>query len=220
MKEEFIPYRSKTFDPDEMQSRSQEFYQWAGTRRTVRSISTKPVPRKVIENIIRTAGTAPSGANKQPWTFIVVSDQKVKVRMRTAVEAVEKEFYESRISDAQKKALAPLATDWRKPYITEAPYLIVVFRQDFGIGPKGDRIPHYYVKESLGIAVGMLIMAIHNAGLVTVTHTPAPIKILRDLLQRPRNEKAFLLMPVGYPKENAAVPNIGKKDLSEIAIFL
>lgn len=203
-----------------MDFRSTEFYEWARTRRTVRKFSTKPVPRKIIETIVKTAGTAPSGANKQPWTFVVVNDLSIKSRIRVAVEAVEKEFYESRISDAQREALAPLATNWEKPYLTEAPYLIVVFRQDYAFGENMQKLPHYYVKESVGIAIGMLIMAIHNVGLVTVTHTPAPIKVLKTLLNRPPNEKPYVLMPVGYPHEDAMVPNIEKKSLSEIGVFL
>ncbi|MFW9779566.1 MAG: nitroreductase family protein [Candidatus Heimdallarchaeota archaeon] len=220
MSKEFISFKPKTYASDEMHFRSKKFYEWARTRRTVRKFSTKPVPRKIIETIVKTAGTAPSGANKQPWTFVVVSDPSIKSQIRVVVEAVEKEFYESRISDAQRKALAPLATDWQKPYLTEAPYLIVVFRQDYAFGENMQKLPHYYVKESVGIAVGMLIMAIHNAGLVTVTHTPAPMKVLKTLLNRPPNEKPYVLMPVGYPHEDAKVPNIGKKSLSEIAVFL
>ncbi|MFW9856456.1 MAG: nitroreductase family protein [Candidatus Thorarchaeota archaeon] len=220
MSKEFVPYRPKTYSSDEMDFRSTEFYEWARTRRTVRKFSTKPVPRKIIETIVKTAGTAPSGANKQPWTFVVVNDLSIKSRIRVAVEAVEKEFYESRISDAQREALAPLATNWEKPYLTEAPYLIVVFRQDYAFGENMQKLPHYYVKESVGIAIGMLIMAIHNVGLVTVTHTPAPIKVLKTLLNRPPNEKPYVLMPVGYPHEDAMVPNIEKKSLSEIGVFL
>lgn len=220
MNESFVPYRPRTFDPDEMQTRSQEFFQWAQTRRTVRKFSPRPVPRKVIENIIRTAGTAPSGANKQPWTFVVVSDPTEKARIRVAAEAVEKKFYESRISNAQKEALIPLATNWEKAFLTEAPYLIVVFRQDFAIDEHGQKHPHWWVKESVGIAIGMLIMAIYHAGLVTVTHTPAPMKFLQDLLKRPPNEKPYVLLPVGYPHKDVTVPNIAKKALSEIAVFL
>jgi nitroreductase len=215
----FIPYRPKTYSSDEMMKRSQEFYQWANSRRSVREFSNKPVPREIIENIIRSAGTAPSGANRQPWTFIVVSDDDIKHKIREAVEAEEKTFYESRISEEQRQALTPLGTSWEKPYLEAAPYLIVVFRQDYSFDENNNKRKHYYVRDSVGISIGILIMAIHKVGLVTLTHTPSPMNFLRDILERPPYEKPVVLMPVGYPPKGVAVPDIQRKNLQEIMIW-
>jgi nitroreductase len=215
----FIAYRPKTYSSDEMMKRSQDFYQWANSRRSVREFSDKPVPREIIENIIRSAGTAPSGANRQPWTFVVVSDDDIKHKIRDAVEAEEKTFYESRISEEQRQALAPLGTSWEKPYLETAPYLIVVFRQDYSFDENNNKRKHYYVRDSVGIAIGILIIAIHEVGLVTLTHTPSPMNYLRNILERPPYEKPVVLMPVGYPPEELNVPDIRRKDLHEIMIW-
>ncbi len=215
----FVSYRHKTYSSDQMMKLSQDFYQWANSRRSVREFSNKPIPREIIENIIRSAGTAPSGANRQPWTFVVVSDDDLKHKIRKAVEAKEKTFYESRISEEQRHALAPLGTSWEKPYLETAPYLIVVFRQDYSIDENNKKRKHYYVRDSVGIAIGILIMAIHKLGLVTLTHTPSPMNFLRDILERPPYEKPVVLMPVGYPAQDVVVPNIRRKDLHEIMIW-
>jgi nitroreductase len=215
----FIPYYTKTHSEVEMVTKAENFYQLASKRRSIRDFSNKPVPRKIIENIIKTAGTAPSGANKQPWTFVVITDPELKNKIRIAAEAEEKEFYEHKITDEWRIDLAPLGTDWKKAYLEIAPVLIVVFRQDYSFDRNHNKQKHYYVMESVGIAVGILITAIHNAGLVTLTHTPSPMKFLREILNRPTNEKPFVLMPVGYPAENITVPDIKRKPLSEIMVW-
>ena len=194
-------------------------YNLANSRRSVRDFSDKPVPREIIENIIRTAGTAPSGANKQPWTFVIVSDSDLKHKNRMAAESEEREFYEHKISDEWREDLAPLGTTWRKAFLERVPYLIVVFQQKYRLDKYNKKRKNYYVTKSVGIAVGILIMAIHNAGLATLTHTPISMNFLRDLLGRRKNEKAFVIMPVGYPKEELTVPDIKRKTLSEIIVW-
>jgi nitroreductase len=193
------------------------------TRRTVRDFSTEAVPFELIENAIATAGTAPSGANQQPWTFVVVSNPEIKRRIRIAAEAEEKESYENRMSQEWLDALAPLGTDWHKPHLEDAPYLIVVFRQAYGLkrDPRTSevvKIKHYYTEESVGIAVGLLLSSLHQAGLATLTHTPNPMSFLSEVLQRPANERAYVILPVGYPAENTRVPVITKKPLHEIMV--
>jgi nitroreductase len=178
------------------------------------------VPRSVIEACLRTAGTAPSGANQQPWHFVAVSDPAVKSHIRQAAEAEEREFYERRASQEWLDALAPLGTDAHKPFLEIAPYLIAIFAQTYGMGADGGKIKHYYVTESVGIATGLLIAALHHAGLATLTHTPSPMGFLNEILGRPANERPFLLLVVGYPAENAQVPAITKKALEEIATFV
>lgn len=215
----FIPYHLQTYSEDEMVERSLEMFNLVNSRRSVRDFSVKPVPRQVLENIIRAAGTAPSGANKQPWTFVIVSDSDLKRKIRIAAELEEKEFYKHKISDEWREDLAPLGTTWEKPFLEIAPYLIVVFQQKYRLDENNIKRKNYYVIKSVGIAVGMLILAIHNAGLATLTHTPISMNFLRDLLGRPENEKAFVIMPVGYPKENVRVPDIKRKPLSEILIW-
>lgn len=193
-------------------------------RRTVRDFSEDPVPFELIENAIRTASTAPSGANLQPWTFVVVSDPSVKFKIREAAEVEEKEFYERRAPLEWIEALAPLGTDWRKPFLESAPYLIVVFQQNWS--PAHDalgretKMKHYYATESVGLACGLLIASLHQAGLATLTHTPAPMGFLRDILDRPKNETPFLLLPVGYPKYDAKVPTFAtqKKALDKVMV--
>ena len=215
----FIPYHLQTYSEDEMIKRSFEMVNLVSSRRSIREFSDKPIPRVILENIIRTAGTAPSGANKQPWTFVVVSDSDLKRKIREASELEEKEFYEHKISDEWREDLAPLGTSWEKSFLEIAPYLIIVFQQKYRLGENNIKRKNYYVTKSVGIAVGMLILAIHNAGLATLTHTPISMKFLRDLLGRPKSEKAFVIMPVGYPKENVKVPDIKRKPLSEILIW-
>jgi nitroreductase len=210
--------------PAEQLERSAEFLDRMRCRRSIRQFSTDPVPFELIANAIATAGTAPSGANQQPWTFVVVGDVAMKHAIRAAVEREERLSYEGRMSDEWLRALAPLGTDWHKPHIEEAPYLIVVFEQAYGIeqGRAGQEIQrkHYYVRESVGIAVGLLLASLHSAGLATLTHTPSPMGFLASILGRPRNERAFVLLPVGYPSEDCMVPDIKKKALDEIMVVV
>ena len=203
-----------------MLRRAAEFRQQMQRRRTVRDFSDRPVPREVIEDCLLAAGTAPSGANLQPWHFVVVSDPAIKQRIRVEAEAEEHEFYTRKAPQEWLDALAPLGTDEHKPFLETAPYLIVVFAQSYGLLPDGRKVKNYYVQESVGIATGMLITAIHNAGLASLTHTPSPMGFLNEILGRPANEKPFLILVVGYPTEDAVVPDIGKKSLEEIATFL
>ena len=200
----------------EMLERSQRFYELMDRRRSVRVFSNEAVPLEVIDNAIRVAGTAPSGAHMQPWRFAVVTDPAIKKKIREAAEAEERETYANRMSDEWRKALAPLGTDSNKPFLEICPALIVVFRVDYGLDESGGRVKHYYVQESVGIATGMLIAALHDAGLATLTHTPSPMRFLARVLERPANEKAFLLLPVGYPAEQCEVPALERKKLDEI----
>ncbi|WP_026950647.1 nitroreductase family protein [Algoriphagus mannitolivorans] len=197
---------------------AREFYYKMNQRRTVRDFDTRPVPLEVMENLILTAGTAPSGAHKQPWTFCLISDPELKRKIREAAEEEEKISYSQRMPEEWKKDLKPLGTDWRKPFLEEAPYLIVVFKQSYGLDESGNKSQHYYVSESVGIACGFLIAAIHQAGLVTVTHTPSPMNFLAKILNRPENEKPYLLLPVGYPKSETFVPDIQRKELEKILV--
>jgi iodotyrosine deiodinase len=200
--------------------RSREFLAGMQARRSVRAFSQEPVPRELVENAIRTAGTAPSGAHQQPWSFVAVSDPALKRRLREAAEREEREFYERRATPEWLEAVAPLGTDWVKAHVTDAPYVIVVFEQAWRPGPDGRKIKHYYVRESVGIAVGFLLAAIQAAGLCALTHTPSPMGFLRALLERPENERPYVLIPVGYPAEDAVVPALERKPLEEIATFL
>jgi nitroreductase len=201
---------------------SRAFTRVMAGRRTVRHFSTDPVPRELIDNAIRAAASAPSGANQQPWTFVVVSDPVLKQRIRDAAEAEEREGYEHRMSAEWLAALAPLGTDWRKPMLTDAPYLIIVFEQVYGRrrGPDGrfEKTKHYYAKESVGIAVGILLAALTHAGLASLTHTPSPMGFLGKVLHRPENERAFVVIPVGYASPDAVVPDVGRKPLSEVLV--
>src|SRR5688572_9074310 len=187
------------------------------TRRSVRQFSCEPVPFELVANAVAAAGTAPSGANQQPWTFVAVSDPQVKREIRLAAEAEEREAYEHRMTEEWLRALEPLGTDWRKAHIEDAPYVIVVFEQAYGLAG-GPRWEHYYAKESVGIAVGLLLASLHLAGLATLTHTPSPMRFLAEILGRPRNERAFCLIPVGYPADGATVPRLEKKALAESLI--
>ena len=223
-KAKFEPLDFERLSPSEQLRRSEEFRQSITKRRSVRHFSREPVAIKLIESAIRAAGSAPSGANQQPWTFVVISDPELKREIRIAAEAEEKESYERRMSQEWLDALAPLGTDWRKPHIEDAPFVIVVFRQAYGIRldeARGEetRCRHYYSEESVGIAVGFLLAALHLSGLATLTHTPSPMKFLSQILERPPNERAFVLIPVGYPAADAETPAISKKRLSEIMIL-
>ena len=199
-----------------MQLQSRIFFENLSSRRTIRDFSDKPVDKSVVENCIKTAGTAPSGANMQPWHFVLVSDADIKRQIRVAAEQEEKKFYEKRAPKEWLEALAPLGTDDHKPYIENAPYLIAIFMQRNGKLPNGRKVKHYYGLESVGIATGMLITAIHNAGLASLTHTPSPMGFLNEILKRPKNERPFLLLVVGHPARDARVPDIKRKDINEI----
>jgi nitroreductase len=203
-----------------MQRRAADFYGQMRRRRTVRDFAGTPVPREIIETCLRAAGTAPNGANQQPWHFVVVSNPAVKRQIREAAEAEERAFYEGRAPEEWLEALAPLGTDADKSFLEIAPYLIVIFAQNYGLAADGRKIKHYYVSESVGIATGMLITAIHHAGLVSLTHTPSPMGFLNDILDRPPNERPFLILVVGYPAVGARVPDIRKKGLHQIATFI
>ncbi len=212
----FKPLEFKTISEDELIVRSSTYRRQLSNRRSVRHFSKKSVPVKVIKNVVMTAASAPSGANQQPWTFVVVGDQKLKHQIRTAAEKEEKFFYQQRAPNEWLAKLAPLGTDWRKPFLEDAPFLIIVFKQIYGI-QKDLRVKHYYVDESVGIAVGFLLTAIHQTGLVALPHTPSPMGFLSQILKRPANERAYLIIPVGYPKESAKVPVITKKAFEEIS---
>jgi nitroreductase len=217
----FVPLANyREFPEEEMKRRAAAFYTDMQRRRTVRDFSDQPVPRKIIEDCLRAAMTAPSGANMQPWHFVVVSDAAMKRRIREAAEANERELYRKRASQEWLKALAPLGTGEEKPFLEIAPYLIAIFVQRYGLSPDGSKIKHYYARESVGIATGMLITAIHHAGLASLTYTPSPMGFLNDILGRPANEKPFLLLVVGYPAADAAVPDQHRKSLQEIASFV
>ena len=218
----FQPLDFDRLNATEQIRRSDEFLQRMVKRRSVRHFSTAPVPFSLIENAIRVAGSAPSGANQQPWTFAVISDPALKRKIRCAAEAEERESYQRRMTPEWLEALAVLGTDWRKPHIEDAPYVIVVFRQAFGLRIDDDgrqaRVMHYYSEESVGIAVGFLLAALHISGLATLTHTPSPMKFLTEILGRPANERPYVLIPVGYPAADAEVPVISKKSLDDILV--
>jgi iodotyrosine deiodinase len=219
MQPNFIHYDYVHYSSDEQLSRARELFELCNRRRTVRHFSSRAVPKELLETLIRTAGTAPSGANKQPWRFIVVTDPELKRKIRVAAEKEEKLNYERRMSQEWLDDLAVLGTDWHKEFLETAPALIVVFSVEYE--KENGRIhKNYYVKESVGLAVGFLVLAIHNAGLASVTHTPSPMHFLQKLLNRPMNERPFVLIPVGYPSENAAVPKLGRKPLDQISVWL
>jgi len=219
----FISLEFESLSAEEQHERAHEFESRMRMRRTVRQFSSRAVPRELIEAALRVASRAPSGANQQPWRFVVVSAPEIKRKIRLAAEVEEKENYERRFPQEWLDALAVLETDWHKEFLEIAPWLIVVFRIDYRIGRDAEgnerKIKHYYVQESVGIACGFLIAALHNMGLATLTHTPSPMGFLSQVLGRPANEKPFLLLPVGFPAEDAEVPDITKKPLSESAIF-
>lgn len=210
----------REFPQPDMLARAREFAEEAARRRSVRDFSPRPVPREVVEQCLSAAGSAPSGANQQPWRFVVVGDATVKGRIREAAEAEERAFYRERAPEDWLAALAPLGTDERKPFLDIAPWLVVVFAEQYGLEPDGTHRKHYYVQESVGIATGILIAALHHAGLACLTHTPSPMGFLAEILGRPKNERAFLLLVVGYPADGAMVPDITRKPLGEICEFI
>ncbi len=212
----FVQYSKETYDVAEMTRRSLEFYEWADKRRSVRDFSDRPVPAEVIQHIVLTASTAPSGAHKQPWTFCVVSNPTIKKLIRTEAEKEEYESYNGRMTEEWLNDLRPLQTDWRKEFLETAPYLIVVFKRSYEVDPGGHKHQNYYVTESCGIACGLLLAAIHHAGLAALTHTPSPMNFLAEVLNRPANEKPYLLIPVGYPAAECWVPDLKRKTIEQI----
>ncbi len=217
----FTPYTQyQEYPVDEMERRAAEFYAEMQRRRTIREYSDKPVPRDVVEKCVLAAGTAPNGANLQPWHFVVVSDPAIKKRIREAAEVEEREFYERRAPEAWLEALAVIGTDANKAFLEKAPYLIAIFAQSYALREDGVRVKNYYVQESVGIATGFLIAGLHHAGLATLTHTPSPMNFLNEILERPSNERPYLLLVVGYPAEDAQIPVISKKSLDEIVTFI
>lgn len=217
--EGFVPLDWSELAPDEMSVRAKELFENMNSRRTTRHFSSREVPKKLIEYAIMCGSTAPSGAHLQPWTFVAVSNQEIKQKMREAAEAEERKTYSERMPEAWREVLEPLGTDAVKEHMTDAPWLVVLFRQSKRIRDNGEEGPTYYSTESCGIAAGLFIHAIHNMGLVTLTHTPSPMGFLRDILTRPEHEHAMLVMPVGYPAENATIPDLERKGLGDVAIF-
>ncbi len=216
---EFVPYSLPRLDPAEQRQRADRFAGLMATRRSVRQFSQEPVPRDVVVAAIKAAATAPSGAHRQPWRFVLVGDPVTKRRIREAAEEEERLNYEGgRLPEDWQEALAPLGTSWEKPYLETAPWLVVVFEERFGIAADGGRVKNYYVKESVGIACGIFIAALHQAGLATLTHTPSPMAFLSRVLGRPRNERPFVLFPVGYPAGDCVVPALDRKPLSEVLV--
>ncbi len=215
----FVPYEAPRFSPAESLSRAEAFATYLSRRRSLREFAATPVPRALIESLLIAAGSAPSGAHKQPWTFCAVSNSDLKTQLRQAAEREEYENYHGRMSEEWLEDLVPFGTDWRKPFLEVAPWLIVVFKHVYERQADGQRAKNYYVNESVGIASGMLLTAIHQAGLVALTHTPSPMNFLGELLGRPANERPFLLIPIGYPAERAKVPALARKRLAEISVF-
>ena len=215
----FISYSKKELSTFEIVDSTKSFYQFMNTRRSIREFSNRAIEKEVIANIILSASTAPSGAHKQPWTFCVVSNPAIKKKIRIAAEEEEKKSYNERMSDEWLKDLAPLGTDWQKPFLEIAPYLLIVFKRIYEIDENGHKHQNYYVQESVGLATGFLLSAIHHAGLVALTHTPSPMNFLTKLLDRPENEKPFLLIPIGYPADECWVPDIKRKELNEISVW-
>ena len=217
---EFVPLTTyERLSEERMREEAQAFLAKMRGRRTVREFSDSPVPRDVIETCLLAAGTAPNGANRQPWRFVVVGDPELKARIRAEAEIEEKAFYRERAPKEWLDALEHLGTDEHKPFLERAPWLIVIFAESYEVNADGRKLKNYYVSESVGIATGILVTALHHAGLVTLTHTPSPMKFLNRLLDRPTNERPFLILVVGYPEEDAAVPRITKKPIEEIALF-
>ncbi len=217
-KQAFIPYEGPRLDEKSSLQSSRDFLDYMSRRRTVRAFSEKPVPREIIENVILTASSAPSGAHKQPWTFCVITSPGLKKRIREAAEKEEYENYHGRMSDSWLQDLEVFGTDWHKPFLETAPFLIAVFKKVYD-RQDGEKHKNYYVNESVGLATGFLLAALHHAGLVALTHTPSPMNFLQEILGRPRNERPFLLIPAGYPPDDARVPDLKRKKLSEVAVF-
>lgn len=216
----FIPYAAPSPVPDDqLVARATAIHAEMEGRRSIRDFSDRPVPRAVIEYAIRTASTAPSGAHRQPWTFVLVGDREVKRRIRIAAEEEERENYEGgRLPPEWRSAIAPLGTDWHKPFLEVVPWIVVVFEQRYGAAPDGSRRQHYYVKESVGIACGVFITTLHRLGLATLTHTPSPMAFLTKLLRRPENERPYIVFPVGYPAPGCLVPDLTRKPLAEVMV--
>ena len=216
---ESIPYEPERRPPDEQGERGDRFFEMMDERRSIREFSSDPVPRSLIETAIRTASTAPSGAHRQPWTFVVVGEPTLKARIRRAAEQEERENYEGgRLPPEWREALAPLGTDWRKPYLETAPWLVVLFEQRYTLKSDGDTLKNYYVKESVGIAAGLFVAALHNMGLATLTHTPSPMAFLTRILERPENERPFVLFPIGFPADGCRVPDLRRKSLDQVMV--
>ncbi len=218
-KHPFIPYDYERRPLDEMERRAADFYALMDRRRSIREFSADPVPRALIETAIRTASTAPSGAHRQPWRFVVVGDPAIKREIRVAAEAEEKKSYEERMPDEWIEALKPFGTTWRKPFLEVVPWIVVVFEELYGLDENGETRKNYYVRESVGLACGLFIAALHNMGLATLTHTPSPMRFLSELLGRPKNEKPYILFPVGYPAPDVEVPALERKSLAEVTIW-
>ncbi len=212
----FVPLKFVRRPEDEMVTRAVEFYELMSRRRSVRFLSSEPVPRECVEYAVRAAVTAPSGANQQPWRFVIVDDPELKRQIREAAESEERDNYDHRFPQDWLDALAALGTDWHKPFLEDAPYLVVVFKETYGIDAEGKKVTNYYVNESVGIACGIFITALHNMGLATLTHTPSPMGFLSRLLERPPNEKPYIVFPVGYPAKDATVPDLMRKQFEEM----
>ncbi len=215
----FIDYTRESYSSEEMIEKSKSFFEWADERRSVRDFSDKPVPREVLENILMTGSTAPSGAHKQPWTFCLISNTALKSKLRALAEEEEKKSYDGRMSDEWLEDLAPLGTDWEKEFIDIAPWIVIVMKRPYEIKEDGSKRQNYYVSESVGLASGFLLMAVHNAGLVALTHTPSPMNFIAKALERPDNERPFLLIPVGYPSKTARVPDITRKSKEDTIVY-
>jgi nitroreductase len=216
---EFVPYDRAPLSEEEMRERASSFFELMAQRRSLRTFDTAPVPRDLIETAVLTAGTAPSGAHQQPWTFVVVGDPETKRRIRLAAEEEERTNYlDGRMPEDWQEEISRLGTSWQKPYLEDAPWIVVLFEQRYGVDEDGSRRKHYYVKESAGIAAGVFITALHNMGLVTLTHTPSPMAFLTKLLNRPANERPFILFPIGYPAADSVVPTLERKPLEDILV--
>lgn len=213
---EFIPFESQTLSHEEILIRSEDFYKWADKRRSVRDFSPEDVPYEVMENILMTASTAPSGAHKQPWTFCLISNKGLKSKLRSLAEEEEKKSYDGRMSETWLKDLAPLGTNWEKEFIDVAPWIVVIMKRVYEFGENDTKNNNYYVSESVGIATGFLLMAVHNAGLVALTHTPSPMNFISRALNRPENERPYLLIPIGFPAENAQIPKLERKSCQQV----
>lgn len=212
----YIPYKGDDFSNEEMIERSKSFFDWADKRRSVRDFDSKPVPKEVMENILMTASTAPSGAHKQPWTFCLISNDSLKSKLRALAEEEEKKSYAGRMSDEWLEDLAPLGTDWQKEFIDIAPWIVIVMKRAYEFNEDGSKHNNYYVSESVGLASGFLLMAVHQAGLVALTHTPSPMNFIAKALERPENERPFLLIPVGFPTKDAMVPDLSRKTKGDV----
>ncbi|MEM6792699.1 MAG: nitroreductase family protein [Acidobacteriota bacterium] len=215
----FLSYSRPRFEAEEMNRRGDDFFELMDSRRSIRFFSDDPVPREYIERAMLTASTAPSGAHKQPWTFVAISNPDLKRRIRIAAEDEEKKTYEDRMTEEWRQALAPIGTNWQKPFLETVPWIVVVFEKLYDLDPDGTRHKNYYVTKSVGLACGLFIGALHNMGLATLTHTPSPMGFLTKILGRPKNEKPFILFPVGYPAADCEVPNLRRKSLEEISVW-